>query len=76
MANNKKAAILTGLLAATLAEQESKAFYQYTNPYAGLSELIYSGSGQKGYSKTPLTKKQKKSRAASKRAKKARKHSR
>jgi hypothetical protein len=41
-----------------------------------LDGLTYSGSGQKGYSKSPLTKKQKKARAASKRAKQARKRGR
>jgi hypothetical protein len=74
--NNKKAALLTGLLAATMAEQERKDYFEFTNPYAGLDVLSYSGSVQKGYSKSPLTKKQKKARAASKRAKQARKRGR
>lgn len=74
--NNKKAALLTGLLAATMAEQERKDYFEFTNPYAGLDRLTYSGSGQKGYSKSPRTKKQKKARAASKRAKQARKRGR
>jgi hypothetical protein len=71
--SNKKAALLAGILAATMAEQERKYYFEFTNPYAGLDGLTYSGSGRKGYSKIPLTKKQKKARAASKRAKQARK---
>jgi hypothetical protein len=74
--NNKKAALLTGLLAATMAEQERKDYFEFTNPYDGLDGLTYSGSGQKSYSKSQMTNKQKKSRAASKRAKKARKRGR
>ena len=46
----------------------------YTNPYADLPEMRYSGS--KPIRKSPLTKKQKKARAASKRAKQARKRGR
>jgi hypothetical protein len=72
----KKAALLAGLLAATMSEQERKDYVKFTNPYAGLDGLTYSGSGQKSYSKSPMTKKQKKARAASKRAKKARKRGR
>jgi hypothetical protein len=71
--SNKKAAILAGMLAATMAEEERKSYFKYTNPYAGLEELTYVGTGQNGYSKSPLSKKQKKARAASKRAKKSRK---
>ena len=74
--SNKKAALLAGMLAATMAEQERKDFYKFTNPYAGLDGLTYSGSGHKSYSKIPLTKKQKKARAAAKRAKQARKRGR
>lgn len=58
----KKAALMLGL-AATMTD--------YTNPYA---EMRYSGS--KPSRKSPLTKKQKKARATSKRAKQARKRSR
>ena len=61
----KKAALMLGL-AATMMD--------YTNPYADLPEMRYSGS--KPSRKTPLTKKQKKARAASKRAKQARKRGR
>ena len=46
----------------------------YTNPYADLPEMRYSGS--KPSRKSPLTKKQKKARDASKRAKQARKRGR
>jgi hypothetical protein len=74
--SNKKAALLAGMLAATMAEQERKDYFEFTNPYAGLEGLTYSGSGQKSYSKSPMTNKQKKSRAASKRAKQARKRGR
>lgn len=63
--NMKKAALMLGL-AATMMD--------YTNPYADLHEMRYSGS--KASRKTPLTKKQKKARAASKRAKQARKRGR
>jgi len=73
---NKGAALLTGILAATMVDTERKDFYEITNPYAGLDGLTYRGSGQKGYSKTPLTKKQKKSRAKAKRARKARSRNR
>jgi hypothetical protein len=61
----KKAALMLGL-AATMID--------YTNPYADLPEMRYSGS--KPSRKSPLTKKQKKARAASKRAKQARKRGR
>ena len=61
----KKAALMLGL-AATMMD--------YTNPYADLPEMRYSGS--KPNRKSPLTKKQKKARAASKRAKQARKRGR
>jgi len=61
----KKAALMLGL-AATMMD--------YNNPYADLPEIRYSGS--KPSSKSPLTKKQKKARAASKRAKHARKRNR
>lgn len=64
-----------GMLAAT-ASQEQKDFYEFTNPYAGLPELRYSGGGNKVYKKEPLTNKQKKSRDAAKRAKKSRKKNR
>lgn len=74
--SNKKAAILAGVLAATMAEQARKDFYEFTNSYAGLDGLTYSGSGQKSYTKSPLTKKQKKKRAADKSARKARRKQR
>lgn len=61
----KKAALMLGL-AATMMD--------YTNPYADLPEMKYSGS--KPSRKSPMTNKQKKARAASKRAKKARKRGR
>lgn len=61
----KKVALMLGL-AATMMD--------YTNPYADLPEMRYSGS--KPSRKSPLTKKQRKSRAASKRAKQARKRGR
>jgi hypothetical protein len=73
---NKGAAFLTGLFAGIMVDTERKDFYEITNPYAGLDGLTYRGSGQKGYSKTPLTNKQKKSRAKAKRAKQARKRGR
>lgn len=74
--SNKIAALLAGMLAATMAEQERKDFYEITNPYAGLDGLVHSSFGQKSYSKSSLTKKQKKARAAAKRAKQARKRGR
>lgn len=61
----KKAALMLGL-AATMMD--------YTNTYADLPEMRYSGS--KPSRKSPLTKNQKKARAASKRAKQARKRGR
>ena len=43
--SKSKAALLAayGMLAAT-AQQEQKDFLEFTNPYAGLPELRYSGS--------------------------------
>jgi hypothetical protein len=73
---NKGAAFLTGILSATMVDTERKDLYEITNPYAGFDGLTYRGSGQKGYSKTPLTNKQKKARAKAKRAKKARSRNR
>ena len=46
----------------------------YTNVYADLTEMSYSGS--KPSHKSPMTNKQKKSRAAAKRGKQARKRGR
>jgi hypothetical protein len=60
-----KVALMLGLAAAMM---------DYTNPYADLPEMRYSGS--KPSRKSPMTNKQKKSRAASKRAKQARKRGR
>mgnify|MGYP004707487591 CR=1 FL=1 len=57
----KKAALMLGL-AATMMD--------YTNPYADLPKMSYSVS--KPSRKSPMTNKQKKARAASKRAKQAR----
>lgn len=62
----KKAALMLGLAAAAMMD--------YTNPYADLPETSYSGA--KPFRKCPLTKKQKKARAASKRAKQSRKRCR
>lgn len=45
--NNKKAALLAGMLAATMAEEERKDYYELTNPYAGLEGLTYSDSIKK-----------------------------
>jgi hypothetical protein len=61
----KKAALMLGL-AATMMD--------YTNPYANLPEMRYSGA--KPSRKSPMTNKQKKARAAYKRAKQARKRGR
>lgn len=61
----KKAALMLGL-AATMMD--------YTNPYADLPKMRYSGS--KPSRKSPLTKKQKKARAAAKSARKARRKQR
>ena len=72
--SKSKVALLAALLAATA--QEQKDFLEYTNPYAGLPELRYNDSESKGYKKSQLTNKQKKKRAASKRAKQSRKRNR
>ena len=76
-----QAAIAKQLLAAGLSHNTNKimsmkkaTIMDYTNPYADLPEMRYSGS--KPIRKSPLTKKQKKARAASKRAKQARKRGR
>ena len=75
--SRSKAAMLAayGMLAAT-AQQEQKDFLEFTNPYAKLPELRYSGSESKSYKKSQLTNKQKKKRDAAKRAKQSRKRSR
>ena len=76
MRKSKAAMLATfGMLAAT-ASQEQKDFLEFTNPYAGLPELRYSGSESKSYKKSQLTNKQKKARAANKRAKQSRKRNR
>jgi hypothetical protein len=70
MEENTKTALLAGMLDA-MVEEERKGYFEYANLYAGLAGLTYNVSGQKGYSKSQMTNKQKKSRAASKRAKKS-----
>lgn len=72
----RKTDLLAGVLAATMVTQENKDFYEYTNPYSGFNELTYRGSSRESYSKTPLTKKQKKARARTKFARKARRKQR
>ena len=75
--SKSKAALLTayGLLAATAIPQERD--FELTNPYADLPPLRYTGGDtRKAYKKEQLTNKQQKSRAAAKRAKKARKRNR
>lgn len=64
-----------GMLAAT-AQQEQKDVFEVINPYAGLPELRCSGSESKSYKKLQLTNKQKKKRAANKRAKQSRNRNR
>ena len=61
----KKAALMMGLAA---------AMTDYTNPYSDLPETRY--SRLRPFCKSPMTNKQKKARAASKRAKQARKRGR
>lgn len=73
---NKKSAILAGFLATAMAEQERKDFYEFTNPYAGMEDVIHYTGPKVGERKTPLTKKQKKNRAKAKAAKQARKRNR
>lgn len=63
--SRKKGVLMLGLAAAMM---------DFTIPYADLPEMSYSVS--KPFRKHPLTKKQKKSRAASKSAKQARKRGR
>lgn len=67
----KKAALLAGIYASTAID----AMSQITNPYDGLPEMRYNGSKQPER-KTQLTKKQKKRRAATKSARKARRKQR
>lgn len=74
--SDKKATLLAAMLAATMVEQEKKDYFEFTNPYSGFGGLTYSMSGQKSYSKKPMTNKQKKLREASKRAKQNRKRGR
>ena len=75
--SKSKVALLAayGMLAAT-AQQEQKDFLEFTNSYDGLPELKYSDSERKSYKKSQLTNKQKKKRAANKRAKQSRKRNR
>ena len=51
--SKSKVALLAayGMLAAT-AQQEQKDFLEFTNPYAELPELRYSGSESKSYKKS------------------------
>lgn len=63
--------IAYGLLAATAIPQEREV-YELTNPYSDLPPIRYNGR-DKVERKTQLTNKQKKARAANKRAKKSRK---
>lgn len=61
---NKKTALLATLAAAMVIP--------ITNPYEGLEDLTYSPTSR-SVSKSPLSKKQKKARAKSRNARKARK---
>lgn len=76
MSRNKASFLAVYGLLAAAAQQEQKDVLKFTNPYAGLSELRYSGSESKSYKKSQLTNKQKKKRAAGKRAKQSRKRNR
>ena len=69
MENRKNAAALL-MMGAAIATQSQE--HTISNPYAGLTDPLYPKS-KKGYKKIELTKKQKKARAASKRARHARK---
>lgn len=73
--NNKKAALLGGIYLATAMNSMTDAMNQIINPYDGLPEMRYNGSGHPER-KTPLNKKQKKKRAAAKSARKARRKQR
>lgn len=73
--SNKKTALLMGILAASMAEQEHKDFYEYKNIYSGLDGVTYSPSYQ-GVRKNNLTKKQKKARRANKQVRKAKRRNR
>jgi len=70
MSRNKES-----LLAGIYAAASISAMSEITNPYDGFPEVRYNGNKQPAR-KPQLTKKQRKSRAASKRAKKARKRGR
>ena len=78
--NQKKSALLTGLLAIAAAEEErlkTSGEYVLTNPYAGLDpipSMFYSKPTSR--KKPALSNKQKKARKASSNAKKARKNNR
>jgi len=69
----KKAALLAGLYAG--AGMTYRNINEITNPYDGLPEMRYNGNKYPEH-KAQLTKKQKKARAAAKRAKQARKRGR
>ena len=75
--SKSKAVLLAayGILSATATQ--GQGMYELTNPYADLPPLRYTGGDtRKDYKKEQLTNKQQKSRAAAKRAKKARKRNR
>lgn len=73
MSSKNKAALL-GLMAAAMVSEEKNEYLKFENTYADLPEPYIGDSGTpRPYKKTELNNKQKKKRAAAKRAKKARK---
>ena len=75
--NTKNKAALLGLMAAAMASEEKNEYFKFENPYADLPEPYIGGSDTpRPHKKTELNNKQKKKRAAAKRAKQARKKQR
>lgn len=74
--SNKKAALLAGIIAASMAENQDPTIMKFGNPYEGLPDLVYSGNKTTHHRKTPMNNKQLKRRAAGKAARKARRKNR
>ena len=74
---SKSIKLLTALAVLEATSQKKDDVFMIENPYADLPDLSYSGGHAKASKhKSNLSKKQKKTRSASKRAKQARKNGR
>ena len=73
MIQNKLSILAAYGMMAALSSQESGDILEYSNPYNKLPQVRFTSNDGKKYSKSPLTNKQKKSRAANKKARQQRK---